>query len=70
MPDDIDRAQEACDQFQADALAAHLRKTPHGESLSACIDCDEPIPEARQRAMPGCRRCIECQTMHEHWRAL
>lgn len=70
MPDDIDRAQEAADLFQQDALAAHLRKVPQGESLAECIDCDEPIPEARRWAVPGCRRCIDCQTMREHWRAL
>ncbi|TJW61019.1 MAG: hypothetical protein E5V97_22140 [Mesorhizobium sp.] len=28
-------------------------------------DCGEPIPEARRLAMPGCRRCIDCETFIE-----
>lgn len=28
-------------------------------------DCGEPIPEARRQAMPGCRRCIDCETFIE-----
>ncbi len=73
MPDDIDRAQDANEQFQADAMAAHQRQvnqTRQDEAADDCADCGEPIPEARKAAMPGCRRCVECQTMHEHWRAL
>jgi phage/conjugal plasmid C-4 type zinc finger TraR family protein len=30
-----------------------------------CISCGEEIPEARRQAMPGCRRCIDCQTLYE-----
>lgn len=68
MPDDIDRAQSINEQFQADALAAHQRQARQEEAADDCIDCGESIPAARKAAMPGCRRCIECQTMHEHWR--
>ncbi len=32
-----------------------------GESLRQCEDCGEEIPEARRRAVPGVRRCVECQ---------
>ncbi|RWE48556.1 MAG: hypothetical protein EOS79_08460 [Mesorhizobium sp.] len=28
-------------------------------------DCGEPIPEARRQAMPGCRRCVDCETFIE-----
>ncbi|MFH1027804.1 MAG: TraR/DksA C4-type zinc finger protein [Pseudomonadota bacterium] len=39
-----------------------------------CEDCGEMIPEARRRAVPGCKRCLSCQTefeqIHIHWRAL
>ena len=28
-------------------------------------DCGEPIPEARRRALPGVRLCIECQERYE-----
>ncbi len=37
-------------------------RLPAGESLMFCIACGEDIPEARRRALPGCRTCIECQT--------
>lgn len=26
-----------------------------------CVECGEDIPEARRRALPGCRTCIDCQ---------
>lgn len=35
------------------------------ESAATCIDCDEPIPEARRRAVPGVRLCVECQSGHD-----
>ena len=34
---------------------------PQGESLPFCEECGEPIPEARRRALPGVRLCVECQ---------
>lgn len=70
MPDDMDRVQELNEQFLADALAQQQRNMPRGESLVECEDCGEPIPEARRKAQRGCRRCIDCQTLHENWRAL
>ena len=36
------------------------RQGPLGDSLTHCADCDEPIPEARRRAIPGVKLCIEC----------
>lgn len=38
------------------------RRTPQGESLTHCAECDEPIPEARRKALPGVKLCIDCQT--------
>ena len=76
--DDIDRAQTINEQFQGDALARHLR-TQRGQAPSLkgpvplnshCRDCEEPIPQARRSAIPGCQRCIDCQTLHENWRPL
>ncbi|WP_138470860.1 DksA/TraR family C4-type zinc finger protein [Poseidonocella sp. HB161398] len=32
-----------------------------GESLETCAECDEAIPEARRRAIPGVKLCIDCQ---------
>lgn len=69
--DDIERGQRTAEQFNGDALAAHNRKrdaeTP---GRTHCLDCEEPIPEARRKAQPGCKRCRDCQEIYEHWRAL
>ncbi|WP_298438016.1 TraR/DksA family transcriptional regulator [Geobacter sp.] len=72
MPDDIDRAQEINEQFLEDALAEHRRRKPLtvADSALICIDCETPIPEKRRKAAPGCVRCVECQTLLEHWRPL
>ncbi len=64
--DEIDQAQEANEQFQADALRVHWRRQPLGMGLEFCEDCGEAIPEARRRAMPSCTRCVACQGEHEH----
>ena len=37
------------------------RRAPRGESLTHCAECEEPIPEARQKAVPGVKLCIDCQ---------
>lgn len=37
------------------------RRRPEGESLTHCADCEEPIPEARRKAIPGVKLCLDCQ---------
>ncbi|WP_397543270.1 DksA/TraR family C4-type zinc finger protein [Roseovarius salis] len=37
------------------------RPRPAGESRTRCADCDEDIPEARRKALPGVKLCIDCQ---------
>jgi phage/conjugal plasmid C-4 type zinc finger TraR family protein len=44
-----------------DAVAQARGEIPHGESLSECEACGEPIAQARRKAMPGVRLCIRCQ---------
>ncbi|WP_323043051.1 DksA/TraR family C4-type zinc finger protein [Gemmobacter sp.] len=41
------------------------RRLPVGESLTHCAECDEPIPEARRKAIPGVKLCIDCQTARD-----
>jgi phage/conjugal plasmid C-4 type zinc finger TraR family protein len=36
------------------------RKAPVGESLAHCAECEEEIPEARRKAVPGVKLCIDC----------
>jgi phage/conjugal plasmid C-4 type zinc finger TraR family protein len=38
------------------------RARPEGESATHCAECEEPIPEARRRAIPGVKLCIDCQS--------
>ena len=69
MADEIDRAQAINEAHQREALSAHFRTVRRlPESVFApteCDDCGEPISEARMRAVPGCIRCITCQTAFE-----
>lgn len=71
MPDEIDQAQACNEDFQAFALELNQRSREPGTYTGIyCVECDEEIPEQRRKAMPGCRRCIDCQTLHENWRPL
>ncbi|WP_207099985.1 DksA/TraR family C4-type zinc finger protein [Paracoccus shandongensis] len=39
------------------------------ESAVTCIDCDEPIPDARRKALPGVQLCTGCQADRDRaWR--
>jgi phage/conjugal plasmid C-4 type zinc finger TraR family protein len=60
-------AHDGAVQDQIDAtvdseVASARSQLPCGKSLSNCEDCGEEIPEARRRALPGVRRCIQCQS--------
>lgn len=37
------------------------RAALEGESATHCAECEEAIPEARRRAIPGVKLCIDCQ---------
>lgn len=73
MADDADLAQDALDRAMSAAERDLLRPSTIAESALICADCEEPIPEARRKAQPGCRLCVSCQEareIHSHWRAL
>lgn len=36
-----------------------------GDSALHCVECDNEIPEARRKALPGVQLCIACQTLRE-----
>lgn len=50
--------REAALQHTRGQLGGHYRR-------SHCEDCGAPIPPARQEAVPGCTRCVLCQTYFE-----
>ncbi|EGV35780.1 DksA/TraR family C4-type zinc finger protein [Neisseria weaveri] len=57
-----DRAeQEQIEASLEDALALVRQHLPAGESARECVECGEPIPEARRQALPGVQLCIACQ---------
>lgn len=53
--------QDQIDDTVTDAVARARARMPRGESEPFCAECGEPIPEARRRAVPGVRLCVECQ---------
>lgn len=68
MVDEIDRAAAREAELLGDALAAQARRARKGlgaVSAAECAACDEPIPEARRRAVPGVQLCVDCQARQE-----
>lgn len=54
--------QDQIDDTVQDAVRRARNELPKGESLTHCEECDQPIPEARRRAVPGVRLCVACQS--------
>jgi phage/conjugal plasmid C-4 type zinc finger TraR family protein len=57
--------QDQIDASVEDAIARARGKLARGESLKQCEECDAAIPEARRKAVPGVRLCIECQRIKD-----
>lgn len=53
--------QDQIDATVEDAVKRARSQLPAGPGLSHCEECGSPIPEARRRAVPGVRLCIDCQ---------
>ncbi len=54
--------QEQIDATVESAVQLARSRMPDGESLTHCEECEAVIPEARQKAMPGVRYCVQCQS--------
>lgn len=63
MSDIVDMANELAEMQRATALAN--RQAYEGESAIDCVTCYTPIPERRRVALPGVRRCVDCQQAEE-----
>jgi len=61
--------QEQIDASVADSIKHARSRLPAGESLTHCEQCDEAIPEARRKAIPGVRLCVDCQSALEKQQA-
>lgn len=57
--------QDQIDASVDDAIARARARLARGESLKHCEECDASIPEARRKAVPGVRLCIDCQQAHD-----
>nr|WP_319524586.1 DksA/TraR family C4-type zinc finger protein [uncultured Desulfosarcina sp.] len=57
--------QEQIDASVADSVKQARSRLPSGESLTHCEQCEEEIPEARRKAIPGVRLCVDCQSAME-----
>ncbi len=53
--------QDQIDASVEEAVSRVRSRLPTGEGLSQCELCDAKIPEARRKAVPGVRLCINCQ---------
>lgn len=67
--DVVDDAQRLEAEHLARALAAQQQRAQRHElPMSAdgrCLECGDPIGEARLRALPFTGRCIECASVAE-----
>ena len=53
--------QEQIDATIEDAVELARSRLPQGGSLTHCEECEQEIPLARQKAIPGVRLCVKCQ---------
>jgi phage/conjugal plasmid C-4 type zinc finger TraR family protein len=57
--------QDQIDASIEDAIKLARSRLPEGKSLTHCEECDETIPEARRKVIPGVRLCVKCQEEHD-----
>jgi len=57
--------QDQIDASVEDAVNRARSQLPAGQSRKHCVECDAAIPEARRKAVPGVRLCVNCQSDHD-----
>ena len=57
--------QDQIDASVEDAVKLARSRLPEGEGSTHCEVCEEAIPEARRKAIPGVSLCVNCQSAHE-----
>jgi phage/conjugal plasmid C-4 type zinc finger TraR family protein len=57
--------QNQIDDTVTDEVMRARARMPKGGGQSYCAECGDEIPEARRRAMPAARTCVECQAMFD-----
>jgi phage/conjugal plasmid C-4 type zinc finger TraR family protein len=54
--------QDQIDDTVADAVQFARARMASGDGDTHCAECGEEIPEARRRALPAARTCVQCQS--------
>ncbi len=54
--------QDQIDASVKDAIKLAKSRLPKGEGLTHCEECGADIPQARRKAIPGVRLCVNCQS--------
>jgi len=54
--------QDQIDASVEDAIKLARSRLPNGTGLSHCEKCENVIPDARRKAIPGVRLCVSCQS--------
>jgi phage/conjugal plasmid C-4 type zinc finger TraR family protein len=57
--------QDQIDATVKDGIQRVRSRLPQGPGLMHCEDCESEIPEARRKAVPGVRLCVNCQDVHD-----
>lgn len=57
--------QDQIDASVEDEVRRARSQLTKGDSARECEECDRPIPEARRKAIPGVRLCVQCQSALE-----
>lgn len=60
MADVIDQAQAQTEFFLQQQIS-RAASDADAQSETHCLECEEPIPEKRRQAVPGCRYCVSYQ---------
>lgn len=49
----------------SDGVLNARARLPVGDGTDDCVECGDPISEARRRALPGVHTCVECQSTRD-----
>lgn len=57
--------QDQIDDTVTDAVALARAQLLAGAGLDFCEVCGEDIPQARRKALPSSRTCVDCQAVRD-----
>ena len=66
--DNADAASLAQQAFEGERRRAWPEPERRADGGIQCHACGDTIPEARRRAMPGCKHCVDCQEIFDRRR--